>query len=288
MTARIRPLSRNEIRQLDVQAAEELGLPTSLLMENAGRGAAAWLAELCGAVRPDAGGRPLSPDPAHHIPDLPRGPALPKVVVVCGPGNNGGDGAVLARHLDAWRFPVRVVWFTASELLAGDPALQWAILQKSGVDQIAWLDERPDGQKPDDNSLAEILAGADWIVDGLLGTGLSRPVLGLLRTAMDAMNAAGKPILALDLPSGLDADTGVPLGAAVRDSDCNFCRDQAGLQRSRCGRVYGRSGRDRHWPSAVFAATTLFLVITDRSMAAAMEGTAADTRARALQALAFT
>ncbi len=216
MTTRIRPLSRNEIRQLDVQAAEALGLPTSLLMENAGRGAAAWLAELSGALRPDSGGRPLSPDPAHHIAEVPRGPALPKVVVLCGPGNNGGDGAVMARHLDAWRFPVRVVWFTGSKLLAGDPALQWAILQKSGVEQAAWLDDQPGGQKPENDRLAEILASADWIVDGLLGTGLSRPVEGLLRTAIDAINGAGKPIMALDLPSGLDADSGVPLGAAVR------------------------------------------------------------------------
>jgi NAD(P)H-hydrate epimerase len=211
VTARIRPLSRHEIRQLDVRAADVLGLPTSLLMENAGRGAAAWLAELTGAMPPDAGGRPLSPDPAKRLPDVPRGPPLPKVLVLCGPGNNGGDGAVLARHLDAWRFPVRVVWFTESKRLAGDSAMQWAILQKSGVDQSACLDE-----KRDDAWLAGILAGADWIVDGLLGTGLSRPVEGLFRTAIDAMNAAGKPILALDLPSGLDADSGVPLGAAVR------------------------------------------------------------------------
>jgi NAD(P)H-hydrate epimerase len=150
------------------------------------------------------------------MPDRPRGPALPKVVVLCGPGNNGGDGAVLARHLDAWRFPVRVVWFTRSEQLSGDAAMQWAILRKSGVEQSAWLDEQPGDRSADHARLAEILAGADWIVDGLLGTGLSRPVEGLIRTVIDAMNGSFKPIFALDLPSGLDADTGVPLGAAVR------------------------------------------------------------------------
>jgi NAD(P)H-hydrate epimerase len=216
MTARIRPLSRDEIRQLDVRAAEVLGLPTSVLMENAGRGAAAWLAELCGAMPPGAGGRPLSPDPAKHTPDLPRGPALPKVLVLCGPGNNGGDGAVLARHLDAWRFPVRVVWLAKSTLLTGDPAMQWAILHKSGVEQSAWLDEQAGNRDLDHDRLAGILAGADWIVDGLLGTGLSRPVEGLVLNVIDAINDSGKPILALDLPSGLDADTGVPLGTAVR------------------------------------------------------------------------
>ena len=216
MIARIRPLSRSEIRQLDVRAAETLGLPTSLLMENAGRGAAAWLAELCGAMPPNAGGRPLSPDPARRMPDRPRGPAPPKVLVLCGPGNNGGDGAVLARHLDGWRFPVRVVWLARSDSLAADPAAQWAILEKSGVEQSAWPDGQSDGEDPDHDRLAAILAGADWIVDGLLGTGLSRAAEGLLRIAIDAVNAAGKPVLALDLPSGLDADTGLPLGTAVR------------------------------------------------------------------------
>ena len=216
MTARIRPLSREEIRALDVRAAEALGLPTSLLMENAGRGAAAWLAELCGAMPPSAGGRPFSPDPAKHVSEVPRGPALPKVIVLCGPGNNGGDGAVLARHLDAWRFPVRVVWFTRSELLSGDAPVHWAILQKSGIQQSAWMDEWPSDRTSDVVRLTEILAGADWVVDGLLGTGLSRPVEGLMRTVIDAVNDSGKPILALDLPSGLDADAGVPMGAAVR------------------------------------------------------------------------
>ena len=59
-------------------------------------------------------------------------------------------------------------------------------------------------------------SGADWVVDGLLGTGLTRPVEGTLRAAIEALNRSGKPVLALDLPSGLDADTGRPLGAAVR------------------------------------------------------------------------
>jgi NAD(P)H-hydrate epimerase len=216
MITRMRPLSRDEVRQLDVRAAQTLGLPTSLLMENAGRGAAAWLAELCGAMPPHAGGRPFSPEPTKHVPEKPRGPALPKVVVLCGTGNNGGDGAVLARHLDAWRFPVRVVWLAKSEQLAGDAATQCAILQKSGVAQSAWLDLQPGERRAEGADPAAILAGADWLVDGVLGTGLSRPVEGLLRAVIDAMNAAGKPILALDLPSGLDADTGAPLGAAVR------------------------------------------------------------------------
>ena len=216
MTVRLRPLSRAEVRRLDVQAAEELALPTSILMENAGRGAAGWLAELVGAVPPGAGGRPFSPPPSAEMHDVPRGPALPKVLILCGPGNNGGDGGVVARHLNAWGFRVRVIWFTRSDQLSGDAALQWTILDKSGVDQSAWFDEYPADIDLDLTRFAAILGDADWLVDGLLGTGLSRPVEGPLRTVIEAMNHSGKPIFALDLPSGLDADAGLPLGVAVR------------------------------------------------------------------------
>jgi NAD(P)H-hydrate epimerase len=213
MIARIRPLSREEVRRLDVQAAEELGLPGLLLMENAGRGAAGWLAELLGEIPADAGARPFAPSSSD--PDVPRGPAPARVLVLCGPGNNGGDGGVVARHLDAWSFPVRVVWFARHDQLRGDAAVQWTILEKSGVVQSAWFDEHP-GEEVDPASIRALLSGADWLVDGLLGTGLSRPVEGPLRAVIEAINASGKPIFALDLPSGLDADTGRPLGAAVR------------------------------------------------------------------------
>jgi NAD(P)H-hydrate epimerase len=215
MIVRIRPLSRQEIRKLDVEAAEKLALPGLLLMENAGRGAAGWLAELAGAIPPDAGGRPFSPPPSIRHPEVPHGPALPRLLILCGPGNNGGDGGVVARHLDAWGFPVRVVWFAKSSQLHGDAAVQWAILHKSGVEQSAWFDDHA-GEAIDPSALSSLLADADWLVDGLLGTGLSRPVERPLRTVIDALNHSGKPIFALDLPSGLDADTGQPLGAAVR------------------------------------------------------------------------
>lgn len=173
MTVRLRPLSRQEVRQLDVQASSELALATLILMENAGRGAAGWFAELVGAMAPDAGGRPFLPLSYHQGEDVPRGPARPKVLVLCGPGNNGGDGAVVARHLNAWGFPVRVVWFVRSDHLRGDPAAQWSILEKSGIAQSAWFDSHGEDSQFDVTELAAILADHDWLVDGLLGTGLS-------------------------------------------------------------------------------------------------------------------
>jgi NAD(P)H-hydrate epimerase len=241
MTARLRPLSREEIRQLDLQASRDLGLPSTVLMENAGRGAAAWLAELTGALPPDAGGRPLSPDAAKHIPDLPRGPALPRVLVLCGPGNNGGDGAVLARHLDSWRFRVRVVWLASSERLSGDAALQWRILRSSGVAQSAWFDEYPSAKKIDDTEFVRILSESDWIVDGLFGTGLARSIEGLNRDVIKKINEFGKPILALDVPSGLDADTGEPLGIAVRAiATATFAATKLGFSATRAASYTGR------------------------------------------------
>jgi NAD(P)H-hydrate epimerase len=216
MTIRLRPLSRSEVRRLDVEAADELALPGPILMENAGRGAAGWLAELVGAIPPHAGGRPFSVPASSHTEDVPHGPGLPRVLILCGPGNNGGDGAVVARHLNAWGFPVRVIWFTRSDQLRGDAALQWAILAKSKVDQSAWFDRYSADSAIDLTDLPAILEDADWLVDGLLGTGLSRAVEGPLHNVIDAMNGSGKPILALDLPSGMDADSGLPMGVAVR------------------------------------------------------------------------
>jgi NAD(P)H-hydrate epimerase len=179
----IRPLSREEVRSIDARAAGEMGLPTLVLMENAGRGAAEWLRGRLGS-----GG----------------------VVVACGPGNNGGDGGVIARHLDAWEVPVRVVWFAVPDRLSGDAAVQRGILVRWGVAQETW--EGP----VEPTRLDELFRGADWIVDGLLGTGLTRPVEGPLRAVIEAINRAGRPTLALDLSSGLDADSGQPQGVAVR------------------------------------------------------------------------
>jgi NAD(P)H-hydrate epimerase len=216
MTIHLRPLTREEVRALDVRASTELSLPTVILMENAGRGAASWLAELAGVLPPDAGGRPFSPSATAQKPEQPRGPSLPRVLVLCGPGNNGGDGGVLARHLNAWGFPVGVVWFATRDQLRGDAAAQWAVLEKSAIDQCAWFDGLDAKSKLDSAKLASLVADADWLVDGLLGTGVSRPVEGPLRDVIELLNRSGKPIFALDLPSGLDADTGQPLGVAVR------------------------------------------------------------------------
>jgi NAD(P)H-hydrate epimerase len=159
-------------------------MPTLVLMENAGRGAAELLRNR------------LSPDS--------------RVLILCGPGNNGGDGGVVARHLDVWGVSIEVVWFTDPAKLRGDAAVQFQILARAGINQSVWPADR------DLNGLDALMAQADWVVDALLGTGLTRPVKGTLHAVIEAINRSGKPVLALDLPSGLDTDRGTPLGAAVR------------------------------------------------------------------------
>jgi NAD(P)H-hydrate epimerase len=198
---KIRPLSREEVRGIDARAARDLGMPTLILMENAGREAAAWLRD-------------------RGVATTTRG------LVLCGPGNNGGDGGVLARHLDLWGYSVRVVWFARADRLQGDASVQFQILARSGFDQACW----DDSSVVTPERLDALLAEADWLVDALLGTGLTRPVEGVLRSVIEAVNRSGKPALALDLPSGLDADSGRPRGVAVRaQSTATFVAPKLGF-----------------------------------------------------------
>ncbi|MCW5891786.1 MAG: NAD(P)H-hydrate dehydratase [bacterium] len=170
-----------EMRALDRFAIEH-GTPGRVLMERAGAGAARALRARFGRV---------------------RGP----VVIVCGKGNNGGDGFVVARHLKAAKRPVDVWLAGRREDLRGDAA--WAAGRWRGpVQHLAG-----DG---DVARLAVRLARAGVVVDALLGTGLDKPVTGTFARVIEAINASGRPVLAIDLPSGMHADTGAPLGVAVQ------------------------------------------------------------------------
>ena len=122
----------------------------------------------------------------------------------------------MARHLNAWGFPVRVIWFAHKSQFHSDVGLQHTILENSKINQVTWLDEYSSDPPALFQLLAAQISNADWLVDGLLGTGLSRSVEGVLHSVIEIMNHSGKPILALDVPSGLDCDSGRPLGIAVR------------------------------------------------------------------------
>lgn len=179
-----RHLTREEVRSIDRRAVEELGMSGLVLMENAGRSAAEWL--------------------------LPRADGGP-VLILCGPGNNGGDGGVVARHLDLESIPVKLIWFAEPERLSADARAQHSILSRAGFEQETWS-----GSTIDRARLDGLLKAAAWVVDALLGTGLTRPVEGPMREVIETVNASGARVLALDVPSGLDADTGQVLGVAIR------------------------------------------------------------------------
>ena len=182
-------LTREQVREIDRRAAEEFGLPTLVLMENAGRGSAELLMRL--------------------------NPERKRTMILCGPGNNGGDGFVMARHLDNHGWPVVVQAFAAEDQLAGDAAVNFGVLARSGVP----LGRCHPANFLEGSRFLPFMMSFDpvgWVVDALFGTGLTRPLDAPFAQLAALLAAAGKPVLALDLPSGLDCDTGEPTGPAVR------------------------------------------------------------------------
>jgi NAD(P)H-hydrate epimerase len=130
-----------------------------------------------------------------------RWPAARSLAIVCGAGNNGGDGLVVARLAHAAGYGVRALLTVEAAKLTGAAAEAAAAALAAGIALEPFA--------------ASALRTADVIVDALLGTGLARPVTGAFAAAIEAIDAAGKPVLALDVPSGLDADTGRPNPVAV-------------------------------------------------------------------------
>jgi hydroxyethylthiazole kinase-like uncharacterized protein yjeF len=165
-----------QVRAIDGYAIERLGIPGYTLMTRAAEAALTTL-RACW-------------------------PRAQRIVVVCGAGNNGGDGYVLARLARHQRLDVEVVALTDPSQLRGDA-------------QRAWQDFSADGGVVSEWSAAQ-LRGADVIVDAIFGTGLSRPIEEPAKSCIDAMNESGVPILAIDVPSGLHSDTGAVLGTVVR------------------------------------------------------------------------
>jgi len=176
-------LNRVQVRDVDRRAITEFGLPGVVLMENAGRGCAELMVEL-GIDGP--------------------------VVVAAGKGNNGGDGLVIARHLDNAGFEVAVLLFADPESLSDDAAVNLRAVEAGGPG-VTVIDPGTG-----DSTLDELISGADWVVDALLGTGTRSTVREPCIAAIEAVNRSGARVLAVDLPSGLDCDTGEVLGHCVQ------------------------------------------------------------------------
>ncbi|AMN46348.1 ADP-dependent NAD(P)H-hydrate dehydratase [Steroidobacter denitrificans] len=164
-----------QVRALDRHAIDDLGIPSYVLMTRAGEAGLALL-------------RRSWPD------------AL-RILVLCGPGNNGGDGYVLARAARMRGMEVSLIALSEPRRLGGDARRAYEDFIAAGGAVLAWDPQH--------------LAGCEVIVDAIFGTGLMRPVEGDVAAAIHRVNASGLPVLALDIPSGLHADTGEVLGGAI-------------------------------------------------------------------------
>jgi len=170
-----------QLRALDSYAIQQLGIPGYTLMTRAGAAALRVLRA--------------------------RWPTAKRITIVCGSGNNAGDGYVLARLARQAGLQITVIALFEPNKLQGDALRAWHELMAAGGQVVSWLESA--------------LTNADVIIDAIFGTGLSRPLDEALRTRVRAMNDASAPILALDIPSGLNATTGHVLGAAIK-ADCTL------------------------------------------------------------------
>ena len=181
-------MSRDEVRAFDSWAINTLRIPGVVLMENAGRSCAELIKDKLAAI------------------------AEPKVCIFCGTGNNGGDGYVIARHLLNSGFKVAVGIFGDRNKVKGDAKINLDILQRLGqpIEQL----NPQDGDIP--SRVRAFTAGADMLVDSIFGTGLKGQLADEYKQLIESINAQNCPVLAVDIPSGLDCDTGRSLGAVVR------------------------------------------------------------------------
>ena len=179
-------LSRDEVRAIDRCAIETIGVAGEVLMENAGRQGADAVERLLGGA---AAGR--------------------SVAIVAGAGNNGGDGLVMARHL-ALR-GARVVTFLVArpEKLTGEAATNYHVACKLGLEIRQLAGDELAG-------LAGELAKFDAVVDAVGGTGIRGPLRGDSAVAVEQINAAARPVVAVDIPTGMDCDTGEAPAPTVR------------------------------------------------------------------------
>ena len=170
-------LTRAQVRRVDLICTERYGIPGIVLMENAARALFATAVKMLGT----AGGR--------------------RVLIVCGGGNNGGDGYALARHLHNAGYDVLIAAAKPVSQLVGDAAINARICERMSLPI-----------EPATPDLVES-APADLVVDALVGTGLDKAPSEDSAALMRAINQRREPVLAVDVPSGLDCDTGRPLGS---------------------------------------------------------------------------
>jgi NAD(P)H-hydrate epimerase len=189
------------MQSIDTEAIDTLGIPRLLLMEYAGLAVARCA-------------RTLLPRPTQPI------------MICCGSGFNGGDGLAAARHLHDWGYRLHLL-LTARrrDQLRGEPVIYATILERLGLSLRAVT-----ASELSDGAIEPWMAACGLVIDALLGIGVRGPVREPMRSLILRMNAARKPIVAVDVPSGLDADTGAVHGVAVKAT----CTVTFGLPKHGC------------------------------------------------------
>lgn len=200
-------LSREQVRAVDQRAIQHYGLHSLVLMENAGRGATDVLERL-------------------GIQGL--------VVILCGRGNNGGDGFVMARHLRLRGFDVKVLVWDAPDRMSGDARANYEVLVRSHAPLVHL--------PPDDSAqLEHELRAADWILDALLGTGARGAPRPPYDQAIELANHSPARRLAVDWPSGLDCDSGEPSSCVFKAHEtCTFVAQKRGAAHPQAAGYLGR------------------------------------------------
>jgi len=203
-------LTRQQARDFDNWAINNAGVPGAVLMENAGRGCA----EIIISELKKSGGD--------------------KVCVFCGTGNNGGDGFVIARHLKNEGFKVKIGLCGKSSKIKGDAEINYKITRNMKI-AIKELD-----LNNIEKGVKDIASDSNLIVDAIFGTGLTGEISGEFEKLINAINSLNKPIIAVDIPSGLDCDSGLPLGAAIRATKTvTFAAAKKGFRNPDCAKYTG-------------------------------------------------
>jgi hydroxyethylthiazole kinase-like uncharacterized protein yjeF len=180
-------ITGTQMQELDRRTIGEARIPAKVLMERAGSGLVACLEQAFGSAQEK------------------------RVIILCGKGNNGGDGFVAARLLHRRRAQVQVLMMSPASDLSRDAATMYRqFVRTAGKSAVHLYASK--------SHMHSLLRESDLIIDALLGTGLSTEITGRYADAIDSINEAGRPVVAADLPSGLHADTGAILGRAVRAS----------------------------------------------------------------------
>jgi len=198
-------LTREQVRRIDRLSVEKYHIPGVVLMENAAIAAAGVAANM--------------------IENSPVGPVL----IICGGGNNGGDGLAVARHLHNRDYDVRVFLTTDPQKYSGDAKINWQICQAMNL--------------PTEIATSKIIGAsqAALIIDAIFGTGLTQPPRDPFPDLVAAIDQTHAPVLAIDIPSGLDCDTGLPLGPACIKATrtITFVAEKIGFDRPEAAKYLG-------------------------------------------------